>query len=213
MDSNARLELIQCKASDVWPKPGVARAVTVKKTPHMGSGVFALAPIQKGTPFLREAGLRGDRDDIRLAAALVATGTTLSFLPGDPGEPDSWSPFPDVSLQQWNTARRMASSNQYTVDNHRILFRLLSRVNHSCNPNAVRRHDKDGVTTLFALRDIKAGQQILLQYSPKAGHEEDSHFKCGCSATTAERKATWESLPPMSTSTASPPPADDDQPL
>jgi hypothetical protein len=46
------------------------------------------------------------------------------------------------------------------------VFELLSRVNHSCRPNAERCWDADReVETLYALRDIQVGQELTVLYT------------------------------------------------
>ncbi len=56
-----------------------------------------------------------------------------------------------------------------------------------CEPNLVRRH-KGKTIELITTRPINAGEQLTIQYSAESGHEDQSHFKCSCKRTLAERK-------------------------
>merc|ERR1719159_498614 len=44
------------------------------------------------------------------------------------------------------------------------VFRLLSRANHSCAPNAMLRPDPSGTMSIVATQDIAVGDEILISY-------------------------------------------------
>lgn len=60
-------------------------------------------------------------------------------------------------------------------------------VNHSCAPNAGLR----GQTTLIALRDIRAGEEICFDYAMSDGSAYDE-FSCQCGATNCRGKVTGQ---------------------
>lgn len=146
-----------------------------------GKGVFATEYIPKGHIFLAEVGISGNRDSLRMEAALLSVGEfTLAHQQLPPKYPDSWCPFPQFSLDQWNIVRSSVAENAFAVNSkRRVLFHMTSRINHSCNPNAFRRHCKNQIE-IFATRDIQRGSEIFIQYSANAGHEDTSHFVCDC---------------------------------
>ena len=139
--------------------------------------------------FLAECGVIGNSDSTRMEAALLAIGEfTLAHSVLKAKTPDSWCPFPEFSLDHWNTVRSSVADNAYTLGSERrVLFHLTSRINHSCSPNAFRKHYKNQIQ-VFATRDISPGSEIFLQYSVKAGHEDKSHFECDCKRSLPDRK-------------------------
>ena len=151
----------------------------------MGLGVITPKALKGEILVLTEIGIAGKQDGLRLPATLLCTHTRLSYK-GSP--PDSYSPFPDYTLDKFNSARLMVASNAFTVGSNRVLFKFVSRINHSCDPNLVRRHTGSKIQ-LVTTRSIKAGEQLTIQYSAESGHEDQSHFKCPCKRSLAERKA------------------------
>ena len=180
---NARPELEEHKANEIWKLTNKHKFKT-KAFSGMGLGVYTPKALRAETKVLTETGITGKRDGLRLPAALLSSRTRLSFH-GKP--PDSYSPFPDYTLKQWNDARLMVASNAFTVGANRVLFNFTSRFNHSCEPNIVRQH-KGRTIELITTRPINAGEQLTIQYSAESGHEDQSHFKCSCKRTLAERK-------------------------
>jgi SET domain-containing protein len=70
-------------------------------------------------------------------------------------------------------------------------------INHSCAPNAGIR-DKDN---LYALRAIKAGEELSYDYSTMVGRsapgERDWHMRCSCGAPACRKRiGNWLTLPP-----------------
>jgi uncharacterized protein len=72
-------------------------------------------------------------------------------------------------------------------------------INHSCEPNCVA--ERDGhVVAIKAARDIKAGEELLLDYQlvlEDPDEAERRHYACGCGATACRTTmlATGEALP------------------
>lgn len=81
----------------------------------------------------------------------------------------------------------------HEITTHRALFLLLSRCNHSCNPNAAWSWDTSTLTlTLTALRPIAPGEEITISYIPLSGDHsmrqqtlrEVYGFDCCCEECT-----------------------------
>ena len=189
-DKNMRPELMKHNAKDVWKLTNSHKFI-LQAVEGMGIGVVTNKDLRSETIVLSEKGLSGTKDGLRLPAALLSTGVELHSSGGNPENyPDSYSPFPDYSLVKWNKARMMASTNSFTMgSNKRMLCNFVSRFNHSCEPNLVRRH-KGPTIELITTRAIKKGEQLTIQYSPESGHEDQSHFVCTCTATIDTREAT-----------------------
>ena len=184
-EKNFRPELKPHSPNKIW-KLSNPNKFKLRKYKGMGMGVYTPKALKAETVVLTETGITGKRDGLRLPASLLATGVTL-HAHGSP--PDSYSPFPDYTLKQWNNARLMVSSNAFTVGSKRVLFNFVSRINHSCEPNLVRRH-KGNKIELITTRPIRKNEQLFIQYSPESGHEDRSHFKCPCKKTLKQREKT-----------------------
>ena len=181
-DDGARPEVLNYEAEIVWPLWN-PYGIAVGKTKDMGNGLVASGKIPANTIVLAEWGIMGTRDDCRLPVALLSTSTELYYPPMDPIAPlypDSYSPFPDYTVAQWNQARHMVVSNAFTVNDDRVLFGMVSRLNHSCSSNLVRKHFEDGLICLATTEDILPGDNLHIQYSSQSGHEEKEFFTCNC---------------------------------
>lgn len=81
-------------------------------------------------------------------------------------------------------------------DRYLILDGVPLRINHSCNPSCGIR----GVNTLYALRNLKKGDEITFDYSTVVGRneegEEDWLMRCRCGAKTCRKRiGNWLTLP------------------
>merc|ERR1711920_136405 len=73
------------------------------------------------------------------------------------------------------------------------LSSIVALFNHSCVPNADWRLDDDGSVCVYALRNVRAGEELCLSYidgaleytERRAKLEEAFFFTCDCSACTA----------------------------
>ena len=99
-------------------------------------------------------------------------------------------------------------SNSYMIKDEKTgfcigaqLIDLHSRVNHSCEPNCVSSYDGAEVF-LIALRDIQAGEEILVSYTDtskprnirKRYLQENLYFDCLCSLCTSNEFSIPEAL-------------------
>jgi hypothetical protein len=213
-DANRRMTLAtgaDVAASCPWRVLFQSPLLAVEAVPGRGMGVVARAPVARGALLLHELGVVGTRE--RLACWLLATGEALA--PPVARALETWSPFRNVALHDWNLALSRVAENKFTAavgdpaddggaysdgsessaaagddanDAIFVLCRLLSRVNHACEPTTARHMGGAGgaeaaCAHLFALRDIAAGEEITMRYSAEEGHGAMTEFfACACKA-------------------------------
>lgn len=140
------------------------RRITVRRSAIHGRGVFALCDIVAGTRLLE---YRGEVIEWALAHERynerpdAANGTTYFFDLGDGTVIDGAS--------NGNSARF---------------------VNHGCRPN-VEANVQDGRVWFYALHDIAAGDELLLDYSlefdPDDDPDEHDEYPCRCGVPECRR--------------------------
>ncbi|KAJ8508559.1 hypothetical protein ONZ45_g9166 [Pleurotus djamor] len=161
-DSSATPQRIQC----IFSSPGTASRITVPPplnvlvdlpyqiidTADLGEAVIATRTIQYGELIARDSPL------------LISTDPILYTLNhhGDVACPFS---NPDKLEQVF----RLAVQKMFRLDNtpelHYAVFDDVSRINHSCCPNAVARWDPSTLTIqVYALRSISLGEEITISY-------------------------------------------------
>ena len=97
------------------------------------------------------------------------------------------------------TAGGIYKTNSFARDDTEgaILYEVLSRVNHSCAPNAAKHFD--GFTAVVtALRDVAAGEELFISYLGADGQRPSSerrailkekyNFECACSLCETDRE-------------------------
>lgn len=167
-------------------------SLIVKDIKNKGKGVVATRDIQAGALLYNEQGLIGSSD--YLAAAILIDGLNLSRLDQDPRcLPHSWSPFLQFSLVRWNTAHLQVSANHFYVDvdqdpDRMAIYPSVSRINHSCNSNAVWTIDSKEQMCVYAKNVIREGQEICIMYSDEEGHDSKAPFQCDCGLTQTQRR-------------------------
>jgi hypothetical protein len=76
----------------------------------------------------------------------------------------------DAFAEDENSVGGILRSNSFMVDidgeMHEVLYERLSRANHSCSPNIAAAYHNGGSAYVFALREIKAGEELLVCYTP-----------------------------------------------
>lgn len=99
-----------------------------------------------------------------------------------------------VSIETTTTTTTSSSSSSDNSNSSAsAVFPLYSRVNHSCIPNARRSWDAGAQQlTLYSVRDIRAGEQVLASYVSYACRTREQRardlvlayaaFACGCRA-------------------------------
>ena len=93
------------------------------------------------------------------------------------------------------------------ADRHANLYQRLSRMNHSCAPNAHRLStDNRGGVAVVASQDIVAGEEVLISYMDGADGDvpveerrarlrQQYHFQCTCALCLKQEKATLRGGP------------------
>jgi len=103
------------------------------------------------------------------ATEKITFGEYITTLTGEPVHSD-----PDIS-----------GDDPLQVDD--ALFLILNHpsktINHACNPNAGLRNKSD----LYALREIKIGEEITYDYSTTSGTNDKWTMQCGCHSETCRK--------------------------
>ena len=196
--SHERLTLVRHKPHDFWEisPEGVEKNLVIKPTKSKGMGLFSKMKIPSGKVVFQETGVFGTNTDIDFAAVLLSTDVKLSYNERVLHDLLSLkSPFENVKDLDYQKATAMARSNYFDIGrDKRVLFQFASRINHSCNPNMVRTHSSSSqnkhTITLTSTREIKAGDELLIRYSPEAGHKDCSFFTCDCNLNADIRNAS-----------------------
>merc|ERR1719210_873858 len=83
--------------------------------------------------------------------------------------------------------------NNFGCRGETLVYRCISRLNHSCNPNCAHSFDIDrGIGQIWSLRDIKEGEELCLTYvelllegpNRRAYLKEVYAFDCDCATCT-----------------------------
>jgi hypothetical protein len=72
---------------------------------------------------------------------------------------------------------------------------LMSKVNHSCDPNCGIRLNRKGAHDLIAMREINIGEEITYDYAMRNSKIEFFRRKCQCKSLRCRGKITgWDRL-------------------
>ena len=87
-------------------------------------------------------------------------------------------------------------SSQIGRNRHVLHAGLISRVNHSCDPNCGIRTNRAGAHDFVAFRDIRAGEELTFDYAMRNYSVDHFPPRCMCGAPQCRGKITgWKSLP------------------
>jgi uncharacterized protein len=87
-------------------------------------------------------------------------------------------------------------SSQIGRNRHVLHAGLISRVNHSCDPNCGIRINEAGAHDFVAFRDIRAGEELTFDYAMRNYSVDHFPPRCMCGAPQCRGKITgWKSLP------------------
>ena len=118
-------------------------------SPERGRGVVMLSDVAAGARILVDAALHYGHPCLA-AGGGARRAAALDLVPE--GSNDLLSKF---------------ELNEYGSRDGPVIGLRLSRINSSCDPNAIKVQDDDfGVNVVVALRDIRAGEEVLLSYLP-----------------------------------------------
>lgn len=122
--------------------------------------------------------------------------------------------FDEASVEEMVKVANIMQTNAFNVDlgngkgrNHRALFAQIARINHSCAPNAhvcfypSMHEDTPGRMVVHALRDLQAGEEVLIAYfsillsrPERQTKAQKWGFTCGCSACDSRDGSVHEQL-------------------
>ena len=73
---------------------------------------------------------------------------------------------------------------------------LISKVNHSCNPNCGIKVNETGAHDFVAIRDIRVGEELTFDYAMRNYSIEYFLMSCGCGSGNCRQKITgYKDLP------------------
>jgi len=95
-------------------------------------------------------------------------------------------------------AIKKINSNAFGHQDKKLLTRYITCLNHSCNPNCFAfirdKYEFEATNIIFmelyAIKDIKIGEELTISYGPKTGHERD--FECSCGKELEEREKIFD---------------------
>lgn len=195
--------------------------IELKPAPGAGWGVFATRPIKKNHLILKEtaiftimksAGEQATENDVEKVWSKLSPSTKDALLPlRENGSQPLKSPFEIWSHNHLNLKNIIAEP--YSKMNESVslatttgLFVLQSRINHSCLPNARRPWPltTEDSTTLIAMRDIAAGEEItnsyVFQFHLRTRQERADMmgFDCNCKACAiSDDNKEWQQMSDM----------------
>ena len=187
---------------------GMEQMYEVRETKGKGIGCFAKTFIKKGTKIIEERPLMHLRGDPRQSIAAYESLTFhekqlfMSLRQSEDGA--ACSSYSASTDSTHDSIQDILLTNSFSVFDGKasILTILISRVNHSCLPNAEQIYfAEEGVSALWAIKDIFVGEEITITYIDEYGGyeerkkrlEENWGFKCDCKAcdiTTTFGKAS-----------------------
>lgn len=109
---------------------------------------------------------------------------------------DTLHPRSNVCGDRKSEAFKKFDSNVFVDSDQKCSLGLVSSLfNHSCLSNATQHSyeykDVAAFFYFFAIRDIKAGEEVTISYSIHHGHENKYYFSCSCTLTLQERESYY----------------------
>eukprot|EP00929_Paragymnodinium_shiwhaense_P045798 TRINITY_DN23348_c0_g1_i2.p1 TRINITY_DN23348_c0_g1~~TRINITY_DN23348_c0_g1_i2.p1 ORF type:complete len:659 (+),score=29.10 TRINITY_DN23348_c0_g1_i2:172-2148(+) len=140
--------------------------VSVEECVHLPGqlGVFANKEFRLAQAILHEEPVLKSRDSGSMSRAVKKMELQRAFALLPPPKQAAVSKLHTLSRGSAALINMFETNAFLTGDEGSELFLLLSRVNHSCDPNCVKSCNVDGSSTLIALRDIKQGEEITVSY-------------------------------------------------
>lgn len=163
----------------------VGTLIEVRESEGKGFGVFALKDIPVGTLILSERPLVKLNDD---GSRIDPLDTLVNAL--DPALKRAYRALHGFRPLHRNTEtlnRRIMYSNGFAIEKTTTaVFKVASRFNHSCVPNAEFAWDCDkGRMEYFTAFKLLEGEEITIDYGHKKGFLKKYYgFECDCGACT-----------------------------
>lgn len=196
----------------------------VRSSPLHGQGLFGKVDLSPGDLVLAEKPLFTAQPSESISSLLASlsaehqsafrslSSTATATATGDGNGTDKSQ---DQAIFTANAKPLCRDGNGVEGAHDRLgLFPTIARINHSCSPNVSvvwnesfgsknhhakvsSKHDTKGQETVYAIRPIKAGEELLTQYYPvyntatarKKYAQQRYGFTCACTACTAEHDA------------------------
>lgn len=161
----------------------------IKDAGVKGLGVFATAPIARGTRILAERPLITVKSECDVyAASRKLDGPDRDWLRSLSIDTNKRPSVVDIANSSWNLIRNGISPNSAKIKDHDIilavfrnnnfdigngtqsLFQDISRINHSCVPNGQGNFNKAiGCFTIHAVRPIDEEEEVTISYLDEHG--------------------------------------------
>ena len=183
---------------------GGSGAVKVASLPGKGLGVVAARPIRRGEPLFTERPIaevvqhgpsRSERTTELCGDKQAALAQLLSLSQACPGATPVERAINTNGFVLRDTTGRAPPLRRT------LCFPTISRVNHSCVPNAeFTWYVRDGAACVRATRDVAPGEEVTIDYGapdgPRALRREHLRrtfrFECTCERCAAERQGEHE---------------------
>jgi len=92
--------------------------------------------------------------------------------------------------------RNTAHASQVSENKYVLYAGLVSKVNHSCNPNCGFKENESGAHDFVAIKDIHVGEEITCDYAMRNYSIDHFPDKCMCGTENCRGRITgWKELP------------------
>ena len=100
------------------------------------------------------------------------------------------------SIQEDNVEKNHSHASQMGEFRHALHAGLISKVNHSCNPNCGIKINGTGAHDFVAIKEIEVGDEITFDYAMRNYSIEYFPKKCCCGSEYCRESITgWKDLP------------------
>lgn len=99
-------------------------------------------------------------------------------------------------LEEENVEKNHSHASQMGEFRHALHAGLISKVNHSCNPNCGIKLNASGAHDFVAMKPIQSGQEITFDYAMRNYIIEYFPKSCCCGSINCRKTITgWQDLP------------------
>lgn len=100
------------------------------------------------------------------------------------------------AIKEGNVEKNHSHASQMGEFRHALHAGLISKVNHSCNPNCGIKVNANGAHDFVAMKTIEVGDEITFDYAMRNFSVEYFPSQCCCGATNCRGRITgWKDLP------------------
>jgi SET domain-containing protein len=92
-----------------------------------------------------------------------------------------------IIIYKHNNKYNLLDLITHTVNqqDHRLFYYFDTFINHSCDPNTYSTYDNN-VYTVYAKNDIKANDELTLDYTDIDTFNDNKKFKCNCNSSNCK---------------------------